>query len=109
MTYDYEIKLISYEQGENAMGDPVEVPVKKSILASILDYRNKDFYQAMTNGLKPSITFAVNKFEYEGEKELEHEGKLYRIIDVYPVKSNRWQDESEFEAVALICEGLVNN
>lgn len=108
MTYDYEIKLISYELGENEMGDPIEVPVKKTILASILDYRNKDFYQAMASGLKPSITFAVNKYEYDGEKELEYEGKQYRIIDVFPVKQGYREDIREFEALCLLCEGLVN-
>ena len=109
MTYDDEISLIKYIPGENEMGDPIETPVKRHILASILDFRNKDFYQAMANGLKPSITFAVNKYEYENEQKLEHDGKLFRIIDVYPVKNNRYQDESEIEAIALICEGLVNH
>ncbi|MDR7870310.1 MAG: phage head closure protein [Tissierellaceae bacterium] len=108
MTYDYEIKLIMKIPGENAMGDPIELDEKRVVLASILDYRNKDFYQAMANGLKPSITFAINRYEYDGEKELEHGGKHYKIVDVFPVKSNRWQDESEFESIALICEGLVN-
>lgn len=109
MTYDCEIGLIKEVQGENEMGDPIVEKQERKVLASILDYRNKDFYQAMANGLKPSITFAINKYEYEEEKELSHEGKHYRIIDVYPVKNRRWQDESEFEAIALICEGLVNN
>lgn len=108
MTYDEEVKLIKYTPGKNLMGDPLETPIKRSVLASILDFRNKDFYQAMANGLKPSITFAVNKYEYENEQTLEHNGKLFRIVDNYPVKNNRYQDESEFEAIALICEGLVN-
>lgn len=109
VTYDYEIQLISEVPRENAMGDPIVIKEYRKVLVAIIDYRNKDFYQAMASGLKPSITFAINKYEYEEEKELKHEGKYYRILDVYPVRNNRRQDESEFEAVALICEGLVNN
>lgn len=109
MTYDYEIELISEVPSENAMGDPIVIKEYRKVLVAILDYRNKDFYQAMASGLKPSITFAINKHEYDGEKELNHEGKEYRILDVYPVRNNRRYDESEFEAVALICEGMVNS
>lgn len=106
MTYDEEINLIKYIIDENAMGDPIEIQVKRPVLASKLDYRNKDFYQAMANGLKPSITLGINKHEYDSEKEVEFEGKSYKVIDVFPVKT---KDESEFESIALICEGLVNN
>lgn len=105
MTYDEEIKLVKYVDGENELGDPIKVRQKRSVLASKLDYRNKDFFQAMANGLKPSITFAINKYEYEEEQELEYNDKLYKIIDVFPVKARH---ESEFEAISLICEGVVN-
>lgn len=106
MTYDYEIKLLKKVYGENAMGDPIETIEERTVLADKLDYRNKDFYQAMANGLKPSITFAINKYEYGDEQELKFEDKHYKIIDVFPVKA---KNESEFESIALMCEGLVNN
>jgi hypothetical protein len=104
MTYDYEIDLISSPTSTDEIGDSIEVEVKRSVLAGILDYRNKDYYQALSSGLKPSITFAINKYEYDNEKVLEHEGKRHRIIDVFPVKA---KDESEFESLALICEAVV--
>lgn len=109
VTFDDEVKLIKYTDGENDIGDPIEIPVKRVVLASKLDYRNKDYYQAMANGLKPSITFAINKYEYEGEKELEYEKKHYRIIDAFPVKQRSYREDiSEFEALTLMCEGLVS-
>lgn len=106
MEYNEEIKLIKYTDGENELGDPIKVREKRSVLASKLDYRNKDFYQAMASGLRPSMTFAINKYEYEEEQELEYNNKLYKIIDVFPVKA---RDESEFETISLICEGVVNS
>ena len=106
MSYDYEIQLLKKTYSENAMGDPVKTVVERTVSADKLDYRNKDFYQAMSSGLKPSITFAINKYEYEDEGHLKFNGNEYKIIDVFPIKA---KDESEFESIALICEGLVNN
>lgn len=113
MTYDDEIKLIKKVSDENSdtnsMGDPIEVLEKRTVPASKLDYRNKEFYQAMADGLKPSITFAINQYEYQDEKELEYNNNLYRIIDVFPIRQRTMErDLSEFESIALICEGLVN-
>lgn len=110
MTFDIEIKLIKKTTSENSMGDPIETSEKRAVLASELGYRNKEFDQAMASGLKPSKTFAINKYDYDDEKELEHEGRIYRIIDVYPVKQPMYREIlSEFESIALICEGLVNS
>lgn len=105
MTFDDEIKLIKITYVKNSMGDMVPKEVERNVLASKLDYRSKDYYQAMAEGLKPSITFGINKFEYEEEKELSYEDAKYKIIDVTPIKAKY---SNEFEAVALICEGLVN-
>ncbi len=104
MTYDYEVKLISVVNTVNEGGDTVQVETERPVLADKLDYRNKEYYQALSSGLKPSITFAVNKYEYSNERMLKYDGSKYKIIDVYPVKA---KDESEFESLALLCEAVV--
>lgn len=104
MTYDYEVFLIKVVNDVDEGGDTVQTETERSVLADKLDYRSKEFYQAFTNGLKPSITFAINKYEYEGESTLKFENKRYKIVDVYPVKA---KDESEFDSLALLCEAVV--
>lgn len=117
MTFDVEIRLIKNTVAENSMGDLITTKTKRTIWAAELTYRNRSFHQAMTDGHKPSITFGISKYEYDGEKELEYkwrttggenpteiEGAIYSIIDITPVKE---KDMSEFETIALICEGLV--
>ena len=99
MLFKDVINLVSVTTGENDMGDMIEVETKRQVFADKLSYRNKAFYQAMANGLKPQITFGIKEVEYEEEQKLEYEGKTYRIIDVSPLKN---------EDVGLICEGLVN-
>lgn len=104
MTYDFEVFLIKTVNTVDEVGDTVQTESERSVLSGKLDYRSKEFYQAFTNGLKPSITFAVNKYEYDNERILKFEGDKYKIIDVYPVKA---KDESEFESLALLCEAVV--
>lgn len=104
MTFDETIKLISITTTVDSIGDTVETEVEREVLASVLTYRNKDYYQALTSGLKPSITFGINKHEYQDEKTLKHDGKTYRIIDVFPVVE---KDTSEFEALSLLCEAVI--
>ena len=104
MTYDCEITLISYEIEKDDIGDTIEVEIKRPVLASKIDYRSKDYYQALQSGLKPSITFAINKHEYQNEKDIEFEGNKYRIIDVYPITEKH---TNEFEGLALLCEGVI--
>jgi hypothetical protein len=105
MTFDEEIKLVKYTKNTNEFGDSIEIPVKRAILASKIEYRSKAHYQAMANGLKPSKTFAINKYEYQDEVYIDYNETLYRIIDIYPIKA---RNNSEFETLALICERTVN-
>lgn len=94
------ISLISVANTNNSMGDTIRNPAaKKQVVANKLTYRNKAFYQAQANGLKPQLTFEIKEMDYESEQELEYDSKTYRIIDVYPLNN---------ENVGLICEGLVN-
>lgn len=106
MTFDYELILIGSESGENDMGDPILIPTRKSILCDVQSVTRSEHYQAAASGLKPEIVFVVNKYDYEGEKQVEFDGKPYNVIRTYiPHKS---KNISDFETLELVCEGLVN-
>lgn len=105
MTFDYEIKLISITSTTvNSIGNTVETKKENAVLAALITYRTKDYYQALSSGLKPVITFAINKYEYADEKTLKYDDKLYRIIDIAPVNA---KDTSEYDAISLICEAVI--
>lgn len=106
MTFDYELILIGSESGENDMGDPILIPTRKSILCDVQSVTRSEHYQAAANGLKPEIVFVVNKYDYEGEKQVEFEGKSYNVIRTYIPKRSR--DIGDFETLELVCEGVVN-
>lgn len=104
LSHNYEIELIKVAYEVDDIGDMVEVETIRKVLAKELDYRTKDYYQALTSGLKPTITFSINKYDYDKEKALRYEEELYRIIDVTPVKAKQ---DNEFDNIALICEAVI--
>lgn len=99
MLFKEVVYFISVVNTINAMGDTIATPTKKQVFANKLSYRNKAFYQAQADGLKPSFTFEIKELDYNGQPKLEYESVTYRIVDVSPLKG---------ENIGLICTGLVN-
>ena len=63
---------------------------------------NAEFYNAAQAGLHPSITFELtNRADYNGERLIEWEGKLYNII--------RTDWNAQRDKISLICEERVEN
>lgn len=63
---------------------------------------NAEFYNAAQAGLHPSITFEMtNRADYNGQKLIEWEGKLYNII--------RTDWTAQRDGISLICEERVHN
>jgi SPP1 family predicted phage head-tail adaptor len=107
MTYDCEIELIKTVVEENRaddIGDSIEIKEINPVLASKINYRNKEYYQALKNGLKPSIIFGINENEYNEERTIKYQNRIYKILDVYPIKEKY---ANEFESLALLCEAVI--
>lgn len=63
---------------------------------------NAEFYNAAQAGLHPSITFEIaNKADYNGERLIQWEGKLYNVI--------RADWNADRDKISLICEERVHN
>ena len=63
---------------------------------------NAEFYNAAQAGLHPSITFVLtNRADYNGERLLEFEGRLYNVI--------RTDWNAQRDSISLICEERVHN
>lgn len=88
-TYDeYGNELITYQD------NPVYVIPR--------DVYSAEFYNAAQAGLHPSITFVLtNRADYNGERLLEFEGKLYNVI--------RTDWAAQRDSISLICEERVHN
>lgn len=106
MTFDHELILISKTEGENELGDPVTAMTRKPVLCELESVTRSEHYQAASAGLKPSMVFVINKWDYEGEQDVEFEDKLYKVMRTYQRK--KAQGLADFEALELICEGVIN-
>ena len=77
------IKLISITQSTNDMGDVIDVETTRDVFVNRKSIGQKEFYEAMKNGLKPEITFELRSMEYQDEEKLSHNGKAYKVIRTY--------------------------
>lgn len=126
MTFDYELTLISvgsvlemaedvnitggYDtrdlSTENELGDIIRKERRVDVLCDVQSVTRTEHYAAAAHGLIPDIVFIVNQYEYSGEKEVEFEGRRYKVMRVYRPKMSKGIDD--FESIELICQGVVN-
>lgn len=63
---------------------------------------NSEFYNAAQAGLHPSVTLELaNRADYDGERLVEFEGKLYNVI--------RADWNAQRDKIALVLEERINN
>lgn len=113
MTYDNELKLISYTIEYDEIGQQKKIPIKTNILCAIKSVGRSEFYAAAQAGLKPEITFIIHAYEYNGEKEVEFEGEKYKVLRTYRKKYSIGEKKSnnilEAEEIELTCEKVIGN
>jgi SPP1 family predicted phage head-tail adaptor len=98
---DTQIALIQMKTLDETdeTGNPIEIEMSRRVVfAEEKSVKGIEFYQAGAIGLKPEIVFSLLKFEYLGEKNVEHEGKQYNVIRSYTVKG---------EKIELTCNAIL--
>lgn len=83
-------------------GNEVQTVTSTTVFVQPRGVYNAEFYNAAQAGLHPSITFVLtNRADYNGEKLIEWEGKLYNVI--------RTDWTGQRDTISLICEERVHN
>lgn len=98
--YNDVIDLINITYTEDEIGQEIEVKTTSTIFCNIKSISQSEFYQAAQAGLRPSITFIVHLFEYEGQKKVKYNGLEYNVIRTYA---------TGLEEIELICERVGSN
>ena len=81
MEYSEIIYLISEIKGEDEIGNIISSSfTTKKCYAKKQSLRTNEFYSAVEVGLTPSIEFVVKRLNYNGEEEIEWNGKRYQVI-----------------------------
>jgi SPP1 family predicted phage head-tail adaptor len=95
------IRLVAYPVTINEFGDPVsdENPIETEVFANKKSVRQSEFYQAAATGLKAELMFEMRQADYADEREIQYEGKVYKIIRTF---------QKDSELIELICQSLVD-
>lgn len=97
MRHNQIIYLVSTSITYDEIGNPIETPVERELFANEFSVSSSEFYNAATNGLRPSKMFEIYSFEYQGEEKLKHNSITYRII----------RTEGRGEKIRLTCERVA--
>lgn len=101
-----ELHLISYEsESTNDVGDVIPgKEIRQTVLCTVKSVNRSEFYSAARNGMRPEAVFEVNKYDYNKEKIVEHDGQRYDVIrDFMPYGK---ADLESFERIELVCQGV---
>lgn len=101
--YDDVATLISYGNSTfDEYGNESIDTEKTTVYVQPRGVYQSEYYNAAQLGLKPSITLQLaNKEDYNDEKVLEYNGRVYSVIRV------DWT--AQRDKISLICEERVNN
>jgi len=81
MTDSIFLLSTTYQKNEYGVSKPVNV--KKETFCEVKSISRSEFYQAGTQGLKPSYVFLVFKGDYSGETVIEYNGATYSVYRTY--------------------------
>lgn len=73
-------EITTYEQ-------PDIPTVWTEVFANKKSVRQSEFYQAAGVGMKPELVFEIKSFEYQDNRYIKHEGKMYSVLRTF-IKSD---------------------
>lgn len=82
MRFNQIIELVSVRIRDDEIGNQIEDKQLRKVYANQRNISMSEFYNASISDIKPSAAFEIYTFEYEGEKELFHNGKHYEVVRV---------------------------
>jgi SPP1 family predicted phage head-tail adaptor len=97
-TFDDQVQLIAVTITQDEYANEVETEEPTTVWADIKSVGRSEFYNALQNGLKPSVVITVKAFEYTGQKYLMFDGKRFKIERTYTL---------DREDIELTCTEVV--
>lgn len=102
MEYSEIIYLMTNTNSEDEIGNISSSQISsKKVYAKKQSIRTNEFYNAIENGITPSIEFVIKRLNYSGETELKWNNEIYSII--------RTVDSKNKFDIVLICSQKIGN
>lgn len=77
------IYLQSFTQAQNKLGQWEKTVTRRKVYAEVSSVGMNEWFEGGRNGLNPQYRFKVFQYDYNGETELEYDGKIYAIYRTY--------------------------
>lgn len=72
----------------------------REIFAEQSGVGRSEFYKAAAAGMPPAVVFTVSEADYQEERLIDFDGKVYKVIRSYPVPNRK---------IELVCQGVEPN
>jgi len=83
MYFTDEITLITYEEHQDEIGNWIKTPVETEAFCSVSSVTRAEFFDAGRNGMKPNCVATMRKCDYDGQTEVELNGKRLHVYRTY--------------------------
>lgn len=80
MEYTEVIFLLTKEYDKDEIGNITSKPIEEKSFAKLNSVGTREFYNAMSVGLKPQFEFQIRKTNYKGQTELRYNDVTYTVI-----------------------------
>lgn len=90
--------LIQKTMTTDELGYPIATETTYDTFCKVESVTRSEFFNAGKAGLTPEYVFTVNAVEYEGQPEVEYEGKRYTIYRTYKTDEDMMELYAEYRS-----------
>lgn len=95
---DAVCKLISKAMTTDDLGYPIAVETEYETFCSVESVSRAEFFNAGKAGMTPEYKITVNAIEYDGQAEVEYDGKRYTIYRTYKTDEDMMELYAEYRS-----------
>ena len=92
--------LLSASYSQDSIGQWVKTIEKRQVFGQVSSVTANEFFAGGQNGYKPDIRITMFAYDYQGEDDLELDGKIYTVYRTYFART---------DTVELYCERRVGD
>ena len=74
--------------------------IGREVFAEQSGVGRSEFYKAAAAGMTPAVTFTVSEADYNNERLINFDNKVYKVLRTYPLPNRK---------IELVCQGVEPN
>lgn len=95
---DSVCKLITKTMTTDEVGFPIATETTYETFCQVQSVSRAEFFNAGKAGMTPEYVFTINAVEYDGQLEVEYEGKRYTIYRTYRTDEDMMELYAEYRS-----------